>query len=239
MKKIILLLCLAVFAGCATDKTLSESANEDYEKAKGMLDDGYYDKANLFLQEFGAKHPYSQHANQAELLRVFAAYKAGEYISSEVLAEKFTQRHPRHPDVAYAKYLLAMSHYKQVVSSEKDQTETLKSIKAFQRLIKEHPRSTYAGDVRPRLQRLENQLGAHELNVGKFYFDKKRYVAAVNRFQMIVKKYQTTPAIEEALYYLAASFAALGVRDSAHDIAVLLQHNYPKGEWSEEVAKFL
>jgi outer membrane protein assembly factor BamD len=240
MKKALLLSLSLLLASCAgTELLTSESAKQDYEKAKGMLDNGDYDKASLFLENFSAQHPYSQYAIQAELLRAFAAYKIPEYVLAETLAEQFVKRHPRHPDVAYAKYLLAMSHFKQITNIEHDQTQTRLAIEAFKQLLKENPKSSYAQDGAARLQRLYNMLASHELTVGKYYFNKERYVAALNRFQGIVKRHQTTPAIEEALYYLAASYAKLGISAAARDSAILLRHNYPKSEWSSKAAEFL
>ena len=240
MKKALLLSLSLLLASCAGNELLpSESAKLDYEKAKAMLDDGDYSEANLFLESFSAEHPYSQYAVQAELLRAFAAYKASELILAETLSEQFVKRHPRHPDVAYAKYLLAMSHFRQITNIEHDQTQTRLAIEAFKQLLKEHPKSSYAKDGAARLQNLHNMLASHELTIGKFYFDKERYVAALNRFQGIVKKHQTTPAIEEALYYLAASYAKLGIAASARDTSILLRHNYPKSEWSSKAAEFL
>jgi outer membrane protein assembly factor BamD len=231
---------LLLLSGCAgKDYEPSESAKIDYEKAKYLIDDKNYSMANIVLEKFGTKHPYSQYAVQAELLRVFASYKNREYVLSETLAKQFAERHPRHPDVAYAKYMLAMSHYKQISDEDRSQAATKLAIDAFNRVVKEHPDSQYAKDALPRLQRLTNKLSAHELTVGKYYFDHDRYVAAANRFQLILEKYQTTPSIEEALYHLAASYARLGITGSAREMAIILRHNYPKSEWSSKAADFL
>jgi len=241
MKKIALCFTLLLLLSACAEKKFepAESAKIDYEKAKALLDDGDYDGANRFLENFSTNHPYSQYAVQGELIRIFAAYKNSEYILSETLSKQFVERHPRHPDVAYAKYLLAMSHYKQISNEDRDQTQTSLAIDAFKRVIKEHPRGEYAKDASSRLQYLYNKLSAHELTVGKYYFDKERYVAAANRFQVVLDKYQTTPAIEEALYYLAASFAKLGIKSSAREMAILLRHNFPKSEWSSKAEEFL
>ena len=241
MKNIVLCFTALILLSACAEKELppAESAKIDYEKAKALLEDGDYGGANRFLENYSANHPYSQYAVQAELIRVFAAYKATEYILSETLSKQFVERHPRHPDIAYAKYLLGMSHYKQISNEDHDQTQTSLAIDALKSVIKEHPRSDYAKDASSRLQYLYNKLSSHELTVGKYYFDKERYVAAANRFQVILDKYQTTPAIEEALYYLAASFARLGIKSSAREMAILLRHNFPKSEWSSKVKEFL
>jgi len=240
MKKIVTLAFIALFiAACASDEAVKTAAQIDYDAAKKKLDKGHYGDVALKLQDFTTKHPYSKYTTQAELLRFFAAYKNGEFILSEVLSKEFIERHPRHPDVDYAKYMLAMSHYRQSSPSERDQEQTFEAIKGFKRLLKEHPKSNYAKDGANRLQRLYNRLAGHELNVGKFYFDKGRYVAAANRFQVILEKYQTTTAIEEGLYWLAASFDRLGITENARQTAMILTHNYPNSDWSRKAARFL
>ncbi len=240
MKKL-LIPCLAIMlASCASDDAAMEGTPEgDYAKAKRIIETGGYNKAVFELEKFASEHPYSHYSVQAELLRAFSAYKGEEYAVSEIVCEEFIRRHPRHPDVAYAKYLLAMSHYKQVSPPEKDQGESKKAIKAFKRLLSEHPKTPYAADGARRLQKLYNNMAKHEVNVGKFYFDRGRYVAAANRFQAVIREYQTTPAIEEALYRLAASYSALNIRNSARTTARLLLYNYPNSEWSRKAERFL
>jgi len=241
MKKLLVLLCLPlVLAACASSSSVKKGAAQiDYEHAKKLLAKGEYTTVTLDLEKFGSDHPYSKYAIQAELLRMFAAYKDREYILSETLSKEFVRRHPRHPNVDYAQYILGMSHYRESSPSEKDQSQTLAAMDSFKVLLKKYPKSSYAIDASHRLQHLYNRLGDHELNVGKFYFKRHRYVAAANRFQTVLEKYQTTPAIEEALYYLAAAYDKLGVADDARNSALLLRHNYPKSEWSRKAARFL
>jgi len=241
MKKLFIILCLPlVLAACASDSGVKKSAAQvDYEHAKKLLAKGDYGTVTMDLEKFNTDHPYSQYSIQSELLRIFAAYKDQQYILSETLSNEFVRRHPRHPNVDYAQYMLGMSHYRESSPAGKDQSQTLAAMDSFKLLLKKHPKSTYAKDASHRLQRLYNRLAGHELDVGKFYFKRHLYVAAANRFQTVLEKYQTTPAIEEALYYLAASYAKLGVTDDAHDSALLLRHNYPRSEWSRKAAQFL
>ncbi len=229
---------ILIFSGCASDKAYEDTAENEYKHAKHLINQGNYSQASMDLDKYASRHPYSRFAIRAELLRIFAAYKGGEFILSETLAQRFIDRHPRHPNVDYAKYMLAMSHYREHSDAENDPTQTMLAIDAFRTLLKDHPDSSYAKDGQRYLQKLHNLLAEHELTVGKFYFDNKRYVAAVNRFQGIIEKYRTTPAIEETLYYLAAAYARLEQPENAHQSAILLQHNYPGSSWSKKASKF-
>ncbi|MDQ6956831.1 MAG: outer membrane protein assembly factor BamD [Mariprofundaceae bacterium] len=237
---LLLIVTISLITGCGKEEvTPSESAKEDFIKAKEYIDTGSYTSANLFLEKFSNKHPYSQHIAEAEILRIYAAFKGEEYILSETLSTRFISKHPNHPDTSYAQYMLGMSHLKQTSASQRDPAPTRLAVTAFEKLIQKYPKSSYISEAKVHLQNLHNKLAEHELYIGKFYFNNKRFVASTNRFQDIVKQYQTSPVIEEALYYLAASFNALQLKDSARDSAILLRHNYPKSEWSEKAANFL
>ncbi len=239
-----LILPLVVIAllmnGCATnDKLYKSGAQQEYEAAKQLMKKGSYGIVAMDLDKFSTKYPYSRYATQADLLRIFAAYKDDQYILSETLSKRFIEKHPRHANVDYAKYMLAMSYYKQRSSAEKDASMNQLAIDAFKVLLNEHPESAYAKDGKNRLQSLYNSLAKHELTVGKFYYDKDHFVAAANRFQEVVRLYQTTPSIEESLYYLAASYAKMGLATDAHQIALLLRHNYPNSSWSSKAERYL
>ena len=170
---------------------------------------------------------------RAGVLRVdVAGGKHEEYALAETLCDEFINRHPRHPDVAYAHYLLGMSHYEQIAVAKKDQGETHAAVSAFNELIGKFPDSEYARDATDRMERLYNLLAEHELTIGKFYYRRNRFVAAANRFQTIVSDYQSSPSTAEALYYLAASYDALDMDGNARETALLLRHNYPKNKWS-------
>ena len=230
---------LALLSGCASDDIKYTQAKDEYEAAKEQINKGNYNEAANDLDKFSANFPYSSYATKGELLRIFASYKGKEFILTETLSNSFVERHPTHVHVDYAKYMLAMSHYMQKGSEEHDPTHNKLAIEGFEQLIKEHPGSQYAKDGKSRLQKLYNTVAEHELVVGKYYFDRERYVAAANRFQKVVKEYQTTSAIEESLYYLAASYAEMGMSKDARQMAILLRHNYPKSDWSSKVKEFL
>lgn len=239
MKKhsVLLLLLISVagitLSGCNKEPlTASESAKEDYEKARGYIDDKDFDKANRFLEHYTTNHPYSAYVPKADVLRIYAAYRNREYVLSETLAGRFIKSHPRHPDVPYARYLEALSNAKQSGKADRNTAPIKRAITSFEKLIQDFPDSIYSQDVIPRIQQLKNKLAERELIVGKYYFDRDRFVAAANRFKVVLDEYQTSPVIEEALYYLAASYRALNIDDSSREIALLLKHNYPDSDWS-------
>jgi len=232
-------LLLALLGGCAKTDQQTDNTQIEYDKIKKRMDKGEYSAAAFDFGQFKIKHPYSRLAIQSELLRIFAAYKGDELDLAETLSISFIDLHPRHANVDYAKYMLAMSYFKHRGDAKHDPTQNQKAIDAFKVLISEHPDSSYAKDGKSRLQTLLNTLASHELHVGKYYYERELFVAATNRFQEVVKRYQTSPAIEEALYYLASAYEKMGMQKDARQSAMLLQHNHPKSSWSRKAARFL
>jgi len=230
-------LCISLLSACGKKtESMSSSAKDDYQHAQELIDSNNYARATLFLEKFSSKHPYSEYTSKAELLRIYTAYKDEEYILSETLAIRFLKQHPRHSDLAYVQYMLCMSYIHESGDVERDQTATRHAIDALNDLLKKYPNSRYTAEAKQYLQKMRNKLAKHELNVGKFYYNHERYVAAVNRFQVVLESYQTSPAIEESLYYLAASYAHLKLSQNAKDIVAILTHNYPNSAWSEKAA---
>ncbi len=233
----VIALVALLLAGCADHKaTLSEQAELDYNKGKEMVEGQRFAEAAIFLEKFSTKHPYSKYAAPAELLRVYAAYMDSESVLSEVLAKRFLDKHPAHPNRDYAMYMLAMSHYKERATPERDPTHITKAMETFRRLIKAYPKSAYAADGRARLQQLSNELASHELTVARYYYNHDRLVAAANRLQWIIQHYQTSPQIEETLYLLASCYHTMHLDGDAQQVAQLLTTNYPNGSWSARAA---
>ena len=50
-------------------------------------------------------------------------------------------------------------------------------------------------DARQRMIALNNNLAMHEVHVARYYMKRKAYVAAVNRANYVIEKYQRTPAV--------------------------------------------
>ena len=101
----------------------------------------------------------------------------------------------------------------------------------FRQVAKDYPHSEYVDDARVKAQVCNDQLGGKEMSVGRFYLNRRNYVAAINRFRNVLTYYQTTRHSEEALYRLTEAYMGLGVTDEAETAAAILGHNFPDGEW--------
>lgn len=226
-----LVLLLASCAGDDDEAYVERPVNDLYNTALDELKDGNNTRAAAAFQEVERQHPYSQWATRGQLMAAYAFYKASEYDQGIDAARRFIDLHPGHKDVPYAYYLIGMSYYDQISDIGRDQKMTEEAYRAFDELMRRFPDSDYSRDARLKAELAQDHLAGKEMEVGRYYQRKGKFVAATNRFRTVVDQFQTTTHIEEALHRLTEVYLALGIREEAIKTASVLGHNYPASAW--------
>ena len=194
-------------SGCFFWEEKPDTAEELAEKGMEYFDDeDYYDALKTFttLKE---RYPYSRYAILAELKVADAHFHRKEYAEAIAAYGEFLQLHPKNDAIPYVMFQIGECYYKQLLSEDRDQTPTRQAVSAFQRLLQEHPNSTYADTAKERIQECRKLLAEHEFYVGKFYFKSKLYEAALGRFEGLMQRYIDVLPISkrrEALNYITA-----------------------------------
>ena len=80
---------------------------------------------------------------------------------------------------------------------------------------------------------VNDHLAGKEMEIGRFYQRRGKWLAATIRFRTVIEKYQTTTHTPEALMRLTESYLALGVPAEAKKTAAVLGANYPGTKWYE------
>jgi len=186
------------------------------------------------FEEVDRQHPYSDLARKSLLMSAYAYYQANDYDSCIGAATRYVTLHPGSPDAAYAQYLIAASHYDQITDVTRDQTRTEKAIAALEEVVRKYPTSEYAVSAKAKLEAARDQLAGREMNVGRYYMQKRNYTAAINRFKTVVTQYQTTRHVEEALARLTEAYMAIGIIQEAQTAAAVLGHNFPDSPWYKD-----
>src|SRR5262249_13488828 len=200
-----LLLAATIVSGCGSwfgkKQDASEVAAPDviYGRADAMLDKQSYEEAAKQYEEVDVNHPYSQEARRAIVMSAYSYYKAGKYDDAVSAADRYLTLHPGTPESDLAQNIIGMSYYVQVLDPKRDQTNAGKSLQASQPLLQRSPDSRYAAEAQTRARILRDLLAANEMNVGRFYLRHNNFLAAINRFKLVVTDYQTTAQVEEAL----------------------------------------
>jgi outer membrane protein assembly factor BamD len=172
-------------------------------------------------------------------MSAYASYKRGKYDDAANTAQRYMTLYPGTPDAAYAQYIIAQSHYNRIPDITRDQAETKKAMAAMEEILDRFPESEYADDARTKVIQTRDQVAGKEMQVGRYYLERREYVAAVNRFKTVVTTYQDTRHVEEALYRLVEANLALGIVPEAQTAGAVLGHNFPDSEWYKRAYKRL
>jgi outer membrane protein assembly factor BamD len=233
-------------SGCGTgalwDKFLAKDDTFVEEPADKLYNEGLYlmnerkdnKAASKKFEEVDRQHPYSEWARKSLLMSAYSYYQAGNFDECIGAATRYVTLHPGSPDAAYAQYLIAASHYDQIPDISRDQGRTEKAIAALEEVVRKYPTSEYAVSAKAKLQAARDQLAGKEMDIGRYYMEKRDYTAAINRFKSVVTQYQTTRHVEEALARLTEAYMAIGVVGEAQTAAAVLGHNFPDSRWYKD-----
>ena len=178
-------------------------------------------------------YPQSDVAPRAALMAAYSYYSQSYYGDSIAELDRFLRVYPNHKDISYAEYLLALCYYEQIVDEKKDLETIQNSKKIFLDIVKKYPNSDFATDSEFKLDLINDVLAGKEMYVARYYVDRKKWIAAINRFKEVVNNYETTIYVEEALHRLVEIYYILGLEDEAQKYANLLGYNYQSSEWYE------
>ena len=210
-----------------------------YNRAAQALDNEEYAKATKYFEEVERQHPYSKWATQAQLMAAYAYYEGQRYDDAIIALDRFIQLHPGNKDVDYAHYLKALCFYEQISDVRRDQFLTEEAMKALETLIRRFPESKYTRDAKLKRDLTLDHLAGKEMEIGRYYLVRGHVNAAINRFQSVVRDYQTTTHVAEALHRLVEANLTLGLEQEATKVAAVLGHNYPGSSWYERSFKLL
>ncbi len=231
MKKI-LFASLLLLGACANEVSLDNlEAEEIYTKAYQYFQDTDYEKAAEAFDKIEQQYPYSEWAERAQIMMAYAQYKQNEYTDAIMTLDRFLQLHPGNKNASYALYLKALCYFEQMSDPKREQEMSQKADDTFRELLARFPNSKYAEDAKVKLKTIQNTLAGKELAVGRYYQQHEDYIAAMNRFQIVLKDYPKSNQVEEAYYRLTVCYRALGLTHQAGEVFQELKARFPKSDW--------
>jgi outer membrane protein assembly factor BamD len=205
-----------------------------YQSALDDIDRQYFNEARKTLEKLERQHPYSEYAEKAKLMTVFANFRTGDFPEAILAADRYLALHPSSNQADYILYLKGTSYYAQIKDITRDQQLAQDAIDTLQLLVGTYPNSKYVDDARESIRVSYDQLAGKEMSVGRYYQGNGQHTAAINRFRAVTQRFQTTTHIEEALYRLTESYLLLGLLNEARTSAAVLGHNYPSSDWYKQ-----
>jgi len=217
-----------------TEKSLDLQVLETYKQGVKSLEEGDVLYAAKKFNEAEILFPQSDWAPKSALMAAYSYYIQDYYGDAIAELKRFLSVYPKHKDIAYANYLLAICYYEQIVDEKKDLQSILKAKESFIFVLKNYPKTEYALDAEFKLDLINDILASKEMYIGRYYFEKNKWIPAINRFRTVVDEYSTTIYVEEALHRLVEVYYTIGLLEEAQKYAVLLGYNYQSSKWYEK-----
>jgi len=241
-KHIIFLFIYIIFiVSCSKDKSkvdqvlLEQDVEAEmilaYKEGMKQLEKGDALYASRKFDEAEILFPQSIWAAKASLMSAYALYSQNYYDDAIFNLERHIKNYPKDKDLVYAHYLIAICYFEQLYDERKDLKPLVKAREKFEHILKKYPNTDYAIDAKWKMGLIVDQMAAKEMYIGRYYMKMEKWIAAINRFQFVVKYYDTTVYIEEALHRLVEIYYKIGLVEDAQKVAATLGYNYGSGEW--------
>ena len=240
---IIFIISFLLFISCSKEnvkksvikeKSLDLQVKEAYEEGIENLESGDVLFAAKKFNEAEILFPQSEWAPKSILMAAYAYYTQDYYEDTIIELQRFIKLYPNHKNLSYAYYLLGISFYEQIVDEKKDLQSIVNAKKYFNIVITNFPNSEYAIDSEFKIDLINDILASKEMYLGRYYFQKKKWIPSINRFRTVVDDYDTTIYTEEALHRLVEIYFMLGLNDESEKYAQLLGYNYQSSRWYEK-----
>ena len=216
------------------EKSLDLQVLEAYQEGIKSLETGDVLYAAKKFNEAETLFPQSEWAPKSALMAAYAYYTQDYYLDTIAELKRFIRVYPLSKNLDYVYYLLGISYYEQIVDEKKDLQSIIKAKEYFKIVSKNYPNTNYSLDAEYKIDLVNDTLASKEMYIGRYYFDKKKWIPAINRFRTVIDDYDTTIYAQEALHRLVEVHYILGLKDEAKKYAKLLGYNYQSSKWYEK-----
>jgi outer membrane protein assembly factor BamD len=229
-------------SACASDQDIdlatyveqTDPADVLYNQGLANMNAGRLGEASKKFNAIDRQHPYSEYGRKALVMGAFADYRQGKYEEAINSGKRYVQLYPTDPDAAYAQYIVGLSYFRQIRDVTQDQKESRRAIEAMEEVVQRWPDSQYVEDAKAKIRFARDQLAGKDMQVGRYYLERREYIAGIKRFRYVVEHYSNTRHVEEALARLTESYYAMGLTSEAQTAAAVLGHNYPDSQWYKD-----
>jgi|Deesub1362B_J571_1020462.scaffolds.fasta_scaffold00107_29 outer membrane protein assembly factor BamD len=231
MKSIIAVLgVLLLLVSCSGKKEVKKEVfdpEEGLKKASKLIEDEEFDKARQLLLEIKHRDTTQKYSPIAQL-KIAESYMKEEDLDSAIHEyRRFLRIYPDHPQAPFAQYQIAMIYFQQIEGPDKGAAGARKALKEFQRLLRDYPRNPYREIAKLRIRQCRNLIAEYEFLVGRFYYKKGAYNAAVGRFNEIITNFPDYRKLPEVMYFMAMAYKNIGNTELAKKYIEELVSKFP------------
>ena len=213
------------------EEGLTETPEQLYVIAKLDLDAELYEEAKLKFENINFKFPLSNEGIQSLIMIAFIEYAQLNYEEAIYKFDRIIKKYPSHKNIDYAYYMRAMCYFEQIKHEALDGKNNQAAMENFNQIINRFPESKYARDSQQKIIFVKENIAAKHMDIALFYLNQKKYLAALNRYNIIINEYSQSKFTPEALYREVEIYYTLGMMDDAKKTSAVIGYNYPKSKW--------
>jgi outer membrane protein assembly factor BamD len=216
-KFVLLALLLTLTVACTNKKSVNPLANIGskqpdkvlYDRAMDAMKHNRFDVARMTLQTLINTYPDSEFIARAKLSVADSWYAEGGSTAmqqAEIEYKDFRTFFPNMPEAAEAQLKVANIHYQEMEKADRDYTHAMRAEEEYRSLIMEYPDSKLVPQAKQRLREVQEVLAEREFGIGRFYYLRLAYPAAIARLKTLVDRYPLYSGADQALYLLGQSY---------------------------------
>jgi len=210
------------------------------DRGQAALKDRSWTRARTYFSELLESYPQSALRADAKLGvgdSFLGENNSASYVYAQNEYREFLAFYPTSPKADYAQMQLGMVHFNQMLSPQRDQTETREAIKELQVFVDRFPSSPLLPQVKQRLREAKDRASDADLLVANFYSSIRLYAAAEPRYRHILT---ADPEFtrKDALYFrLAETLERSDKKAEALPYYERLVNEYEQSEHLEEARR--
>jgi outer membrane protein assembly factor BamD len=238
------LLATALVA-CATSQSRppAGSAEPDkflYDRGLEEIAESHWFTAREYFREIVDNYPQSPYRADAKL-GVGDTYLGEGTTEAMVLAQnefrEFLNFFPTHPRADYAQFKLGVTHFEQMRSAQRDQTDTRETIAEFEAFIERYPNSALLEEVRLKLREAKDRLDESDYRVGLFYYRAKWFPGAIDRLKAVLDRDPEYSGRDAVYYYLGESLIKMNLPAEALPYFERLVNEFEQSQYLEDAKR--
>ncbi|KAA9387488.1 MULTISPECIES: outer membrane protein assembly factor BamD [Neorhizobium] len=210
-----------------------------YNQGLANMKAGNLAEAGRKFDSIDRQNPFTEWGRKALVMSTFTKYRLGRNDEAVATGNRYMSQYPQSQDSAYVQYLVGLAYSKQIADVTQDQRAAVRTIDAMNKVVTNYPTSEYVEDAQAKIRFARDQLAGKEMQIGRYYLERKEYLAAIQRFRNVVEQYPNTNQVEEALARLTEAYYAMGITEEAQTAAAVLGRNYPDSQWYADSFKLL
>ncbi len=221
-------------SGCTSTERKFIPPQDLLKKAKNEIKNDNFEDAQESLTQLMEDSPDSKERIISQLLLAEVYYRQEQWQEAKFNFNRFVELYPAHKLAPRAQYLKAMTEYRQIDISLRDQSFTHAAKSEFEKLVQIYPKSPYSKKGQQKIQDCIDNLAQNELEVGKFYFRTNAYQSAILRFKAILEEFPKQRFVDEVIYLLGESYYEEESYQEAKTYFKQLLKEHPRSEFRQD-----